>query len=474
MKILPLVAIFFMLTGLSCALSSKQSKSQIAFDKVCENEKNSSLKAGRPSVKKVWKVINKKYNKASYKGRKLVVFMDGTGNDKSSNTNIWKLYKLSVQHACSGNNPVIPYYDKGVGAKWYNKFRGGGLGQGANKNIQQAYRFLVNTYEENDQIFILGFSRGAFTARSLNGMLEHVGLLKKNLFKSSLFIFDSPVETLYKAYNIHHDGTPSFLEGTLKEKILNAKEELGFKNITYKVLVSAIGVFDTVAALGVSFDDEPDNHRIDLYAEKGFHLMSLDEQRKIFRLSRFNTVNVKKDQHLEEIWLPGVHSNIGGGYNLQNGLSKISLDLMISKFVNYKIFPDMSEKSCKAEKQPCESGELKDAFFDQEKLWGKLGIHRRWPREYDYIHESVFIRKDIHILPHPHENREPLSKYKTPNLKGKEHYQIVSNCYTKKKEHDEHNYCYFCQFCKARQTLRCRQEDKYSTVDQTSFRYTWR
>ncbi len=417
----------------TCFAEKPKIKEVTAFDKVCMAEKNNQLRGGWDSVKKTWKAVNEHYNKATNKRRKLVVFMDGTGNDKSSNTNIWKLYKLSVRHACSGDNPVIPYYDKGVGAKAYNKILGGGIGWETGKNIQQAYRFLAKTYEDaDDEIYIFGFSRGAFTARSLNGMLEYVGLVKRKWLKTNpinrLPFFDSNVENLYKAYNIHHDGRPTFLDFTLRKSILKAKKKLSSEEITTKnVDVLAIGVFDTVAALGASLDDKPDNHRMDLYADNGFHALSLDEQRKAFRLSRFNPIKLKKAQHLEEVWFPGVHSNVGGGYNKLDGLSKLSLDWMISRFIKYNIFPDMSKHSCKEERKSCGSGELKDAFFD-EKIWSKLEIYQRWPMKDDFIHESVFLRKDIvkENLIAPHKDREPKG-YEPMNIKGKEYYQIVNN-----------------------------------------------
>ena len=132
----------------------------------------------KASVRARWAALNCIYDSPiDKKSRVLLVFLDGTANSKESESNIWRMYNRSVLQATRGF-PVIPYYDRGVGTG-YQLFSGSVYGAGAEENIRQAYRFLMETYKPGDQVFIFGFSRGAFTARSLNGFIEFAGLAKK-------------------------------------------------------------------------------------------------------------------------------------------------------------------------------------------------------------------------------------------------------------------------------------------------------
>lgn len=237
-----------------------------------------------------WRTFNAHYSRKnaisdSDDHRKLVVFMDGTGNDKSSSTNVRKLYRLAVQHACSGKR-IIPYYDKGVGAKWIDRVTGGIGGRGTSLNIRQAYRFLVETYLPGDEIYIIGFSRGAFTARSLNGLIEFAGLVDRGSIPKKWYdTFEwigatnlhFSIGALYDVYHQDFDGTAEF-EERIRGELRALMEHRGMTAYQdkHKVKITAIGVFDTVPALGLIRDDEPDDHRVELYADNGFHALALD------------------------------------------------------------------------------------------------------------------------------------------------------------------------------------------------------
>ncbi len=389
-----------------------------------EIEKNAN--GSETQVKLFWNDLNNRYEK----NRKLVVFMDGTMNKKDTNTNVWRLYKQSLKHACSNKsvNSVIPYYITGLGTTAGNLIGGSSVGLGTGDKIISAYKFLTQTYKEGDEIFIFGFSRGAFTARSLNGMLEYGGLLERNSPNKT-------IESLYEVYNQSHNGKPSFLK---KVKSDLSKE---FHKKIQEVKVSAIGVFDTVPAIGYKIPSlssgrllysNPSDHRTDLYAKRGFHAMSLDEQRTAFELLRF-----PESKGLEEVWFAGGHENIGGHQvekkpkSSEIGLSKITYDWMISKFKGYDIFPkDLEESSCEKEKLNCEGGRLWDAFFtkpkektfwdsffakSQEFLWQSGRTFHRKPKATDFIHGSVFCRLEIEELNSNdrHPAREPNGIYTT-------------------------------------------------------------
>jgi hypothetical protein len=380
---------------------------------------------------KIWSEFNDYYSDEN--GRKLVVFLDGTGDDKEDSSNIRVLYRMAVSQACL-NKPVIPYYDKGIGAKWFDSIAGGAVGEGASLNIRQAYRFLVSTYKTGDEIYIFGFSRGAFTARSLNGFLEYAGLLDRRTIKKEgadiLFSWSGTstlhitVKDIFNRYHVKHDGTDSF-ESRLKSDIEKYEHEK-YPDLKFdKVTVKAIGVFDTVPALGIANDEEPDNHRLDLYAQKGFHALSLDEQRNKFRLLRFDEVKLQSGQELHEVWFPGVHANIGGGYaktigcntdksnspSYYDGLEATPLNWMLEQFNQEDIFPQIGQF------QECVDGIMHDEFFDNAGLYKKMGIIRRKPLIGDTLHQSVASRIELAKLFKANENRESTGQYRPANLK---------------------------------------------------------
>lgn len=372
----------------------------------------------------IWMTLNKHYNHAH--PRKLAVFMDGTGNDKEDSSNIRKLYRLSLEQACNGV-PLIPYYDKGVGAKWFEQISGGVAGRGTELNIRQAYRFLVEAYEPGDEIYILGFSRGAFTARSLNGFIEYAGLLDARTVQSRWYD-DLPipglshlhftVKALYDVYETAHDGTPTF-DSKLRRNLGDEKIARNLRD--YKAVVTAIGVFDTVPALGLFRDDEPDTHRLDLYAKRGYHALSLDEQRDDFRLLRFDPWRISDTQELQEVWFAGVHSDVGGSYSKlfhctdeddYAGLATTSLNWMIKNFEDTQIFPLRANPYGE-----CPGGRLHDEYFaDLNWLYQDIGMFPRRPKEGDYIHQSVVDRIKMGQVLRPHPQREPGGKYLFLNL----------------------------------------------------------
>jgi uncharacterized protein (DUF2235 family) len=104
--------------------------------------------------------------------KRLALFLDGTWNEVDSNTNVWRM-KLLCAPASTDGKPQLTYYEIGV-----NGLVGGSTGKGLDANIRKAYEWLVENYNDGDEIFIFGFSRGAYTARSLAGLIANFGILK--------------------------------------------------------------------------------------------------------------------------------------------------------------------------------------------------------------------------------------------------------------------------------------------------------
>ncbi|OLF52951.1 DUF2235 domain-containing protein [Pseudomonas chlororaphis] len=367
--------------------------------------------------------------------RKLVVLLDGTENTKKDNTNIWRLYNQALEQAENGAR-VIPYYDKGVATSITTPF-GALFGSGVSLNIRQAYRFLIEAYRPGDEIYIFGFSRGAFTARSLNGFLEIAGLpsnLKPDTWDNSTLWgwtghMHDVVEDMYDLYKARNDGVPGF-DDALRVKLkayrrANGISIYGDDKPDERVVVKVIGVFDTVPAVGSSLKEDPDEHRLELYAERGYHAMSLDEQRASFRLLRFGLPQTKS-QVLEEVWFAGVHSDVGGGYLNDpdlaqcgespyakggQGLETIPLRWMLVNVKDAGIFANSSRWPTE-----CIGGPLHDEFLDATGLAGraykKAGLIRRKPVEHDKVHASVFLRMDKRDLKAPHSKREPEPEYR--------------------------------------------------------------
>ena len=113
--------------------------------------------------------------------KRIVISSDGTWNrpDQKNPTNVIKMARAILPTAPDGKCQVV-FYDQGVGTgKRLDRWLGGAFGQGLEKNVEDAYRFLMHNYDEGDEIYLFGFSRGAFTARSTVGMIRNSGLLHK-------------------------------------------------------------------------------------------------------------------------------------------------------------------------------------------------------------------------------------------------------------------------------------------------------
>jgi T6SS, Phospholipase effector Tle1-like, catalytic domain len=108
--------------------------------------------------------------------KRLAMFLDGTWNDPDDNTNVWRSQLLVCDTDADGN-AQDRYYEEGVGTKRFERIRGGALGEGLDANLRHAYEWLMSRYEDGDKIYLWGFSRGAYTARSLGGLIGRCGLL---------------------------------------------------------------------------------------------------------------------------------------------------------------------------------------------------------------------------------------------------------------------------------------------------------
>jgi uncharacterized protein (DUF2235 family) len=261
--------------------------------------------------------------------KRLVLCCDGTWNtaDQQHNgspcpTNVVKLAFRVAKHDAAGVPQVI-FYDQGVGTGNYaDRLTGGAFGDGLEDNIHDAYRFLIANYEPGDELWLFGFSRGAFTARSIAGMIRKCGILSRTSVGQYV-----AAKQLYHAAEVHPDD----------ERAVRFRADHSCCG-TDPIRIRFVGVWDTVGALGIPLAGlrgltlrDVDFHDTELSGtvELAYHALAVDERRKPFIPSLF-LEKPKPNQIVEQTWFPGVHSDVGGGYP-ESALSDISLAWMLGK-----------------------------------------------------------------------------------------------------------------------------------------------
>jgi uncharacterized protein (DUF2235 family) len=261
--------------------------------------------------------------------KRLILCCDGTWNsaDQARNgvpcpTNVVKLGFRVAKRAAHGTVPQIVYYDEGVGSgNSLDRLSGGAFGRGLEENIYEAFRFLVANYEPGDELYVFGFSRGAFTARSIVGMIRKCGILSR---KSMRHYCDAL--SLYR--DDHHPDSDG------PKKFRHDHCVCGNENINVKF----IGVWDTVGSLGIplrglrsltrkkyQFHDT----ELSSVVEYAYHALAIDERRAPFEPTLWH-YEPKPGQTVEQVWFCGAHSDVGGGYPT-TGLSDLALQWMIEK-----------------------------------------------------------------------------------------------------------------------------------------------
>ncbi len=251
-------------------------------------------------------------------GKNIVIFSDGTGQDGGvgPDSNVYKLFKAIENRT----KKQVAFYDRGLGTGW-RRITGSLGGAGITENILECYQFIFDNFEAGDHIYLFGFSRGAATVRSLSSFIDEFGILPKS--RKML------IKQAYGIYKIQD------------EQERRAKtEDFHKRHHTMWTKVKFLGVWDTVAALGVPlpfldkivdlfpiFKHKFHDFKISPGVEFGYHALSIDEKRKTFLPTLFDE-EVIESQHLEQVWFSGVHSDIGGGYS-ETGLSDISLNWMV-------------------------------------------------------------------------------------------------------------------------------------------------
>ena len=252
--------------------------------------------------------------------KRIAFCADGTWDGTSNNTNAFKIYN-AIQ--VSANQ--MPFYDSGVGADGnpIEKLLGGAFGAGLFQKIKDGYTKIAQVYESGDQVYLFGFSRGAYTARSLAGMIANCGLPTKNFD-------DALVETAFQAYR-NEAQRASLLAGL--------SSGYGMENVD----IVMVGVWDTVGSLGIPAIFGGVDVALYGFLDTGLHpsiknachALAIDERRIEFPPTLW-TSQPAPGQTIEQVWFCGVHCDVGGGYapgaaDDSTTLSDITLSWMMSK-----------------------------------------------------------------------------------------------------------------------------------------------
>eukprot|EP01006_Ploeotia_vitrea_P067229 TRINITY_DN96703_c0_g1_i1.p1 TRINITY_DN96703_c0_g1~~TRINITY_DN96703_c0_g1_i1.p1 ORF type:complete len:461 (-),score=38.52 TRINITY_DN96703_c0_g1_i1:40-1422(-) len=293
--------------------------------------------------------------------RKIVILLDGTGNDRASPdhppTNVARIAGLLRSTA---DPSQLIMYNRGVAtsnehALGVAKMWSFAVGKGIGQIVEDVYMWLMDNYKETDTIYILGYSRGATAARALAGLLDQHGIYRT--LKESQ---DAAREFLTRGTDEEEEATTT--EKNEKEKKEENKEEdegdeadvlqidadpfdkpLNVANATpatppapipientkavRHVPIEFLGVFDTVDTTGFHFhlDDFPTNVKV------AYHALAIDERRKHFQPVLF------ADKRATEVWFAGVHSNVGGGASVGHVLSDVTLHWMVNNIQRHAL-----------------------------------------------------------------------------------------------------------------------------------------
>jgi uncharacterized protein (DUF2235 family) len=324
--------------------------------------------------------------------KRIVICADGTWNlrdqedretGKRRPTNVTKVARAVVPRTAAGIDQVVYYHD-GLGTSGpLDKVTGGAFGDGIEDNVRNLYRFIVYNYLPGDEIYLFGFSRGAFTVRTLAGFMHRMGLVEKD---DDYFVPD-----LYACY---------------EKRCAEDSEQWKFahRHIRNKrpcPPIHMIGVWDTVGSLGapgalgqVLNRNKYDYHDVTLHdsVANAYHALAIDELRKPFAPTLWQRPATWRGK-LEQAWFPGVHTGIGGGYS-PDGLANCALHWIVEKAEDLGLEVDRAYLGFF---RPCFNSEKHESFsFKYQVLGGK---HHRPIGEFaahgECVHESAIDRRNL-------------------------------------------------------------------------------
>jgi len=326
--------------------------------------------------------------------KRLVICADGTWNERDQinkdtgrprPTNVTKVARAVRSRAANGVDQIVFYHD-GIGTRGpTDKVSGGAFGHGIERNIRELYRAIIYNHEPGDELFFFGFSRGAFTVRTLAGFMRKVGIIEKD--------GDYYVPEIYACYeNGVTEGSADWTRA-----FHNVKSRRPCPPIKF------IGVWDTVGALGApGFLGQFINpskykyHDVSLGAEieNAYHALAIDERRRPFKPNLWDRP-AGWTGRLEQAWFPGVHSNVGGGL-APDGLANEALHWMVEKAEGLGLDFD---REFLGPYLPCFNSKLHDSMTPM--YWAMLPFTREIAKHTaagEVVHQSTLDRLQLASL----------------------------------------------------------------------------
>jgi uncharacterized protein (DUF2235 family) len=308
--------------------------------------------------------------------KRIAFCADGTWDKASKQTNVYKLYKALLT-----TGDQIPLYDDGVGSDGNPlvMLLGGAFGTGLWEKIKEGYKKISHVYEQGDDLFIFGFSRGAYTARSLAGMIAACGLPTQDFT-------DDMVNSAFDAYR-DKANRAARLQKLAPWKMFAAD-------------IKMVGVWDTVGSLGIPAAVGLNDPILYGFLDTGltpqiknaFHAMAMDERREQFMPTMWaGTPN--PDQHVEQVWFTGAHSDVGGGEpdaapGVQE-LSDVPLSWMIDKARGLGL--QIDEAIARQYAHPLDAKYALNKFHESWNAGWGIPVRRRIPKD-AAIANSVLVR----------------------------------------------------------------------------------
>ncbi|MFB9261772.1 DUF2235 domain-containing protein [Bradyrhizobium erythrophlei] len=321
------------------------------------------------------------------KSKHIILGIDGTWQAAFRDpfqSNVHRLnVALNYEDNTDNHNPQIFIYSAGVGTNnRSSQIIAGATGEGLGSIILEAYINLASNYVPGDKIYIFGFSRGAFAARALTGFISYSGLLKANSL--------SLTEQAWR-----HFTDPKGADFNYPEQKADATHK--------KVEVEFLGVWDTVAGpykkQEVMEKFRFKHLKLDPIVKCGVHILSIDESRGDYEPVLWNGPS-RDGQTLEQIWMPGVHADIGGGYS-EAFLSTTSLLVMIDKLHEHCL--DLSFDTNYIEETLLDIIEKQDPIVNNErtgfwKYFGRSLLRRIESTEHHKQHPIVELLRQRQIV----------------------------------------------------------------------------
>lgn len=313
--------------------------------------------------------------------KNIILCSDGTGNTaiKDRGTNVFKLYEAIDLHG-HADDPTLPrqiaFYDDGCGSQGWGPIPmlKQAVGWGLGHSVKDLYAHLVRSYEPGDRIYLFGFSRGAFTIRTLADFIGACGILK---YENRDDLWDD----IRKAYELYRQRYQTRLNRRLVGHCDNAQCQVFCEERTeHWPSIEFVGVWDTVDAVGLPVEEMSNfyndyihrfkfpDHVLGEHVKRACQALAIDDERQ-----PFNPVLWEHDERIEQVWFPGVHANVGGGYPKQ-GMSLVSLYWMLTRAAEQGLRFLESDLQYYREHR-----NVDDKLYDPREGWG--AYYRYQPRD---------------------------------------------------------------------------------------------